>query len=145
LRLDRSIPSASGGNLSIQERVYCRLDFADGIAGYGEAAPHPIYGPPTPDIESSLRSSWQPYLSAAMPSALEMAILDGWARAAKRPVHDLLAWPAPSSEGYRTVTTFGGSDIDTLCHEIATSEPAGVKLKLTGTERDVEIVREVRR
>src|SRR5262245_28789110 len=80
LRLGRSIPSATGGNLSSQERAYCRLEFSDGIVGYGEAAPHPVYGPAIADVEASIRSSWEPILPAHLPSALEMALLDGWAR-----------------------------------------------------------------
>jgi L-alanine-DL-glutamate epimerase-like enolase superfamily enzyme len=39
--------------------------------------------------------------------------------------------------------TYGGSDPDQICEEVAAENPSGIKLKLTGTGTDLLVVREV--
>jgi L-alanine-DL-glutamate epimerase-like enolase superfamily enzyme len=69
--------------------------------------------------------------------------LDAWACAARQPLWESLGWPSPALGGYSTLVTYGGTNPDRICQEIAAEKPAGIKLKLTGADTDLLVVREV--
>lgn len=143
LRLRRRIPSATGGNLPVQPRLFCRITRTDGVVGFGEAAPHPIYGPSLDAIESLVRTACDSRdASPALPDLVAMALLDANARGLQIPAWQQIGIAAPPA-AYRTVITFGGDDPDAVCRDIALAQPPAIKLKLLGGPRDLDVVRAI--
>lgn len=145
LRLDRSIPSSTGGNRQRQERLYLRVTLNDGTVGFGECAPHATIGPSLDDrfraIAEWIRSA--PAWDSA-PVGLSEGLLDAGARARGVPAWQILGVPNPRAS-CRTLMTFGGSNPEALCREIERERPSAVKLKLLGLPAELDIVREITR
>lgn len=155
----------SRGTKSEVKNVFVKLT-ADGVSGYGEAAPNTRYDEDagkviqfletiprnffdtitSPDQlvgafdELSSRASAQSMQSAK--SAVEMAWLDWYAKKEGQPLWKL--WDAPSPKGPQTSYTIGLDEIDVMQQKVKdASDYPILKIKL-GTDRDKEIIEGIR-
>ncbi|MEO0652000.1 MAG: enolase C-terminal domain-like protein, partial [Planctomycetota bacterium] len=137
LTLGRAIPSATGGNLPRQERLYAEWRQEDGAVAYAEAAPHPIHGPPVADIAEG----WE--RAAVHGEVPELCIADNEGRRSDRPLWAVRSWPAPPSEGHACLVTFGADSPAGLVQQVRTEGVGGAKIKLRGRADDFDLVRAV--
>jgi L-alanine-DL-glutamate epimerase-like enolase superfamily enzyme len=142
--------------------VFVRLTDADGVEGWGEAAPSAYYGE-TPETVIAALKSYAPVLEDADPFAIEdieaalISALHGnpSTRAAiSTALHDLAGkrlgvpvwkmWGLNPARAPRTSYTIGITSDDELRKRIAEAEPYPIlKVKL-GTDRDEQVIRIVR-
>lgn len=159
LSLNRAF-TISRGSRNVAENVFVSLE-ADGLGGYGEAAPNARYGesPETvirffealpagffDDISSGeelcqkLTGMKDPVQSGS--AALEMAWLDWWGKKQEKPLWKL--WEASSNTGPRTSFTIGIDTTEKIRQKVIEAEEYPVlKVKL-GTERDRKIIHTIR-
>lgn len=155
----------SRGTKSEVKNVFLKLS-ADGLTGYGEAAPNTRYDEDSEKViqfletvpvnffngidspeklasgldELSSRLSKKSMQSAK--SAIEMAWLDWYAKKEEQPLWKL--WEAPSPKGPQTSYTIGLDEIDVMQQKVKdASDYPILKVKL-GTDRDKEIIEGIR-
>jgi L-Ala-D/L-Glu epimerase len=151
----------SRGSRDAIDVVYVALE-ADGITGYGEAAPNHRYNE-TADSVISVFSRFDPrgirnpfdsedvnaYISSLDPgefsakAALEMAVLDWVGRKLNTPIHRM--WNAPSTIGPLTSFTIGIDEPALIGEKVREGEACSIlKVKL-GSPYDREIIQEIRK
>jgi L-alanine-DL-glutamate epimerase-like enolase superfamily enzyme len=155
----------SRGTKSEVQNVFVRLS-ADGITGYGEAAPNIRYDEDAGKVirflealpdgffenidatdklvnsldEFSSRTS-APSMQSAK-SAIEMAWIDWYAKTKGQPLWKM--WDAPSQRGPQTSYTIGLDEIDIMQQKVQEAEEYPIyKVKL-GTGRDKAIIKGIR-
>lgn len=151
----------SRGSRDAIDVVYVALE-ADGITGYGEAAPNHRYNETAAsviDVFKSFQSTgisnpYDPdhvnrYISSlhkgefSAKAALEMAVLDWVGRKLNTPVH--IMWNAPSAKGPQTSFTIGIDDPSLIAEKVKDGEKYAIlKVKL-GSQYDREIIQEIRK
>lgn len=149
LHLRRPISSATGGNHARQQRLFARLELADGTVGYGEAAPHITRGPSLDDVEAEavgwLRNTpagaVDETVIASAPPILQLALIDALARQRSLPAWKFLGLPEPPPF-VQTLLTYGGTPAE-LHAQITAEHPSAIKLKLLGDEADFERIEAV--
>jgi len=133
----------------------------DGITGRGEAAPSERYGESVAQIEAVLRkgvtlpeiqsdpTSFQQAIRAAshgihaLEAALDMAVWDWWAQKQNKPLFQMFG--VNPEKTLPTSFTIALGDFNILKQKIEEAEPYKIlKIKL-GTDKDREIVKEIRK
>ncbi|RMF07795.1 MAG: dipeptide epimerase [Candidatus Neomarinimicrobiota bacterium] len=133
----------------------------DGITGRGEAAPSERYGEFPDQIEARLRSGielpridgppedYQAELELlsggihSLKAALDTALWDWWAQKQGRPLYEL--FHSRPDQAPCSSFTIAIGDFDLLAQKVAEAEPYRIlKVKL-GTNRDKEIITEIRK
>jgi L-alanine-DL-glutamate epimerase-like enolase superfamily enzyme len=152
----------SRGTVEVQDTVIVQLH-DEGCFGYGEATTNPYYGATTESLSRRI-SAAAPLLRgvsaddlagmlAAVQAAagghmfalcaLDSAVHDLWARRQGRPLHRL--WGLDPAAGPASNYTIGIDTPERMVHKLAEVPDWPIyKIKL-GTDRDLEIVRELRR
>ena len=152
----------SRGTVTVQDTVIVQLH-EGGCFGYGEATTNPYYGATVESLSGRI-AAVAPLLRAATAddldevlaaigsalgadtfahSALDMAAHDLWARRQGRPLHRL--WGLDPSAGPASNYTIGIDTPERMVRKLAEVPDWPIyKIKL-GTERDLEIIRELRR
>jgi L-Ala-D/L-Glu epimerase len=151
----------SRGSRDAIDVVYVALD-ADGITGFGEAAPNHRYNETAASViavfetfqKSGIINPYDPahvngYISSlhkgefAAKAALEMAVLDWVGRKLNTPLHIL--WNAPSATGPQTSFTIGIDEPSLIAERAKEGENYAIlKVKL-GSPYDREIIQEIRK
>ena len=152
----------SRGSASTWRVVWVRLEDADGVEGWGEAAPSRFYGETADTVVAAL-SHLAPLLDAADPWAIDTVEAElgkalrfnGAARSAiSAALHDLAAkrlgvpvhrlWGLDPDRAPHSSFTIGIGDAEELRRKVAEAADYPIlKVKL-GTDRDEEIIRTVR-
>lgn len=134
---------------------------ADGITGFGEAAPNKRYNEDAETVLDYIEALDDDFLDAlqtpeevaqklqlispsvkSAQSAIEMAWLDWWAKSQEMPLWKL--WEAPSNTTPPTSFTIGLDEIDVMQQKVEdAAEYPILKVKL-GTNRDRDIIKAIR-
>ena len=150
------------GGYAAHENVVVRIVDADGIEGFGEAAPNRFYGESVATVVAALEQ-FAPVLGSAdswsldaieaslnrtlrgngsAKSAVSAALHDIMGKRVGVPIHKL--WGLDAADAGESSFTIGIADNDGLIQRVADAEQYPIlKVKL-GTDRDMEIVRVVR-
>lgn len=159
LQLKQVFTIARGSKPSVNN-VFIRLT-ADGITGYGEAAPNTRYDEDAAKVEEFLDSLPNDFFDeinsaeelvkqlhndnnqiASAKAAVEMAWLDWWGKSEQQPLWKL--WGAPVNIGPVTSFTIGLDELDVMQQKVQQADAYPIlKVKL-GTERDREIIKAIR-
>ena len=143
----RSSISTARGSIDRREVVVLTLTDGRGRVGLGEAAPLANFTPESVDEAELAIHRWaddgaMPADSPTARAAIDGALLDLAARAASRPVHDLLA---PGSSGIVPVSAFiGGDTPDDLATAAAEAVAGGhrtIKVKVAAGPFSADLAR----
>ena len=143
----RSPISTALGSIDRREVVVLTLTDGEGRVGLGEAAPLANFTPESVDEAELAIHRWaddgaMPAGSPTARAAIDGALLDLAARAASRPVHDLLA---PGSSGIVPVSAFvGGDTTDDLATAAAEAVAGGhrtIKVKVAAGPFSADLAR----